>query len=75
MSLKLELEKRVEQLEGRKMSINAYLKHPGSFIGKAQYTEADVQKVENEIEETWAAISGIKEWLKDKRNMDLLEIN
>lgn len=52
--------KRLEQLENRKHMIPIYVKKPGSFIGKKDFSLDDIPGIEKEIEETIAAINGIK---------------
>jgi len=65
MNLKQLLNLRIAQLGGRKLSIEAYLRQPKGFIGK-KYTKEDLMIVNFEIEETEAAINGIKEWQKQQ---------
>ena len=54
------LMKRLEQLNERKRMIPIYVKNPNKFLGKKDFSMKDVPVIEKEIEETVAAINGIK---------------
>lgn len=54
------LHDRLRQLENRKMMIPKYIKNPLSFIGKKDFSLNDLPRLEDEINETKAAIKGIE---------------
>lgn len=58
---------RLNQLENRKMMIPRYVKNPLSFIGKKDFSLNDMPKLEEQIQETKAAIRGIDEWKRSKK--------
>jgi hypothetical protein len=68
MSLKSELEKRVQQLENRVMMIPRYTGQ--QWLGKNPYKLEDIPKLKEQIEETKAAIKGINEWRERKRQLN-----
>lgn len=66
--LKQYLHTRILQLEGRERTMSAYLQYPKSErgLGKAHHTKTDLLLVQNEIQETKAAIRGIEQWEGNK---------
>ncbi len=71
MTLKTELSNRLAQLENRKMMIPRYVKNNKAWSGKNHYTLDMIPKIQEQINETKAAIKGIKEWeeIKKKTNV------
>jgi hypothetical protein len=47
--LKKYLEDRISQLESRKIMIPRYLKRPGEFAGKKDFSLDDIPKIEEDI--------------------------
>jgi hypothetical protein len=56
------LEERLRQLNDRKFMIPRYVKQPGAFAGKKDFSLKDLPKIQEEIEETKAALAGIQKW-------------
>lgn len=67
MSLRTELEKRLQQLEHRKMMIPRYVDVNRRWLGKNHYSMSMIPSIEKQIAETKAAISGIDEWIKSNQ--------
>lgn len=62
-SLRNFLEDRIHQLQARITSIEVFVENKGSFAGSSKgYTLKDIPPLKREIEETEAAIDGIKKW-------------
>jgi hypothetical protein len=60
------LNSRISQLEDRKMMIPRYVKRSGKFAGKKKdFSLADLPKIQEKINETKAALVGIKKWRSD----------
>lgn len=64
MTLTQFLQDRLTQLEHRKMMIPRYVNRAGNFLGKKDFSLDDLPKIEEEIEETKAAIKGVADWKK-----------
>jgi hypothetical protein len=62
------LSARLSQLEHRKMMIPRYVKNPGSFLGKKDFSLDQLPKIEEDIQETKAAIRGIETWKDNLKN-------
>lgn len=60
------LQERLQQLEHRKMMIPRYVQRPGAFVGKKDFSLNDLPTIQEQIEETKAAIAGIREYRKQK---------
>lgn len=54
------LNSRLRQLEHRKMMIPRYVKKPGEFLGKKDFSLDDLPKIDKEIKEVQAAIRAVK---------------
>lgn len=66
MTLKKELENRLLQLENRKMMIPRYVDNNRSWSGKNHYSLDMLPEIQQQIDETKAAITGIINWQKLK---------
>jgi len=64
MTLKSFLEKRIQQLEHRRMMIPRYVKRPEAFAGKKDHSLDDLPKIEADISETKAALKAVVEHQK-----------
>lgn len=62
MSLRVELEKRLQQLELRKMMIPRYVDANRNWLGKNHYSLDQLPELQKMIDETKAAIAGIDRW-------------
>jgi len=51
MKLQDFIQKRLDQLKNRKLMIPRYVKQPGSFVGKKDFSLSDLPKIDEEIEE------------------------
>lgn len=58
------LNSRLSQLENREMMIPRYVEMPGKFIGKKDFSIDDLPLIKQQIKETKAAISAIKDLRK-----------
>jgi len=61
------LQARLTQLENRKFMIPKYVKRPGKFLGKKDFSLDDLPKIQLEIDETKAAIKAINEFRKGRK--------
>jgi len=61
-------------LEQRKMMIPRYINQPG-WLGKNHYSMDMIPPIEKQIEELKAAIRGIEEWRKSKRQAGRVILN
>lgn len=60
------LNDRLLQLGNRKMMIPRYVHKPGMFLGKKDFSLADIPKIEEEIKECEVAIKAIEAHRKGK---------
>lgn len=56
----------LSQLEARKVRIREYLNQHVRTGSKRDFTEADIEKINERIEETAAAINGVREYKAKK---------
>lgn len=61
------------QLEQRKMMIPRYVKKPGSFLGRTDFSLNDLPVIDKQISEAKAALKGIEIWESNKS--ELLKIS
>lgn len=54
------LNQRITQLKHRKMMIPRYIKLPGNFVGKKDFSLDDIPNIEKEIKECETALAAIK---------------
>lgn len=69
MTLKTELLSRLTQLEHRKMMIPRYVNNNKAWSGKNHYSLDMIPGIQKQIDETKAAIKGIKEWMEIERQV------
>lgn len=69
MSLRTELEKRLQQLEHRKMMIPRYVDANRNWLGKNHYSLDQLPELQKMIDETKAAIAGIDNWREINRQV------
>lgn len=58
------LNDRLSQLEHRKMMIPRYVKRPGDFLGKKDFSLDDLPAIEQDINETKIAIKSVELYRK-----------
>lgn len=69
MSLRQELQKRLDQLEHRKMMLPRYVDANRNWLGKNHYSLDQLPELQKMIDETKAAIKGIDEWRKSNKTL------
>lgn len=67
MSLKKILNDRLDQLKHKKFMLPKYVNQGEKFLGNKKYTMDMLPLIEEEIEETKAAIKGIDRWKSSKK--------
>lgn len=63
------LNDRLRQLQDRRMMIPRYVERPGAFLGKKDFSLADIPGIDKEIEECQQAIKAVIAFRNGKKTM------